>query len=435
MQLAELRSSTKLAQLKPEQMVKPKIRKIFPDTAFWQADLTTDANGQAKAQVPFPDSLTTWRATVRGVAPGDQFGGDTAKVIVRKNLILRLAVPRFFVQGDEVVISAVVHNYLQTSKKARVAVTLQGLDIIGGNATQEVDIASRQEAKVDWRIKAQQVREAKITGEALTNEESDAVELTLPIHPPGIPLHDGKSGSISDSGSEGVSMTFPNTAVIGSRSLSIRLSSSVAGSIFSALDYLTSFPYGCVEQTMSSFLPDIMVQKSIQELGLKKQVDETALHEKIQAGLERLYNFEHPDGGWGWWETDETHPFMTAYVVAGLSEARADGVTVNDDAVNKGAAWVRKTLDTDNDLEPDLRAYMVYSLARARKPDSAAVDKVYEDRSKLSSYGVALLGLALEQVKDSRAVDLAEVLKKSVQDNGTEAFLAGYSGSDARFRS
>ena len=35
------------------------------------------------------------------------------------------------------------------------------------------------------------------------------------------------------------------------------------------------------------------------------------------AGLERLYTFQHEDGGWGWWQTDETHPFMTAYVLAG----------------------------------------------------------------------------------------------------------------------
>ncbi len=36
--------------------------------------------------------------------------------------------------------------------------------------------------------------------------------------------------------------------------------------------------------------------------------------------------FQHEDGGWGWWETDDSHPFMTAYVVAGLAQAQAAGV-------------------------------------------------------------------------------------------------------------
>jgi uncharacterized protein YfaS (alpha-2-macroglobulin family) len=421
MRLAELRSTSKLAQLKPEQLVKPKIRKIFPDTAFWAADLITDGTGHATAQVPLPDSLTTWRATVRGVGPGERFGSQTAKVIVRKNLILRLAVPRFFVQGDEVVVSAIVHNYLQTAKQSKVTLRVEGAQILEGSPTQTVEIASRDEAKVDWRIKAAQAQQVKITSEALTNEESDALELTLPVHPPGIPLHEGNSGSIAGSGNQTVTITFPASAVSGSRSMSVRISASIAGSIFSALDYLTSFPYGCVEQTMSSFLPDIMVQKSIRELGLKAPIDEIALHDKIQAGLERLYSFEHPDGGWGWWETDETHSFMTAYVVAGLSEARADGVTVNAKAINQGASWLKKRLAAGDDLAPDLRAYMLYALAMAGQPDLDAVNQLYAQRSKLSSYGKALLGLTLEQPKDTRVKVLASDLENSATDDGSEA--------------
>ncbi len=65
------------------------------------------------------------------------------------------------------------------------------------------------------------------------------------------------------------------------------------GSLFGALDYLTSFPYGCVEQTMSSFLPDITVQQAVRDLGLKVDLDQAALQEKIRAGLDRLYTFQH----------------------------------------------------------------------------------------------------------------------------------------------
>ena len=63
--------------------------------------------------------------------------------------------------------------------------------------------------------------------------------------------------------------TFPADAVP-VRVLSIRLSPSIAGSLFGALEYLTSFPYGCVEQTMSSFLPNIMVDQSGQRTRLER---------------------------------------------------------------------------------------------------------------------------------------------------------------------
>ena len=421
MRLAELRPGSRLAQLKPEHLVQPKIRKVFPDTAFWAADVVTDSAGHARAKVEFPDSLTTWRATARGVTPDTKVGSATLKTIVRKNLILRLAVPRFFVQGDEVVVSALVHNYLTTAKTARVSLDVTGLEILEG-ATKDVQIPSRGEAKVDWRVRAKQVRTASLTGKALTDEESDALQLDLPVNVPGVKLSQARGGSLAAGGSANFDLTFPDKVQPGSRSISVRSSPSLVGSLFATLDYLTSFPYGCVEQTMSSFLPDITVQAAVRDLGLKADLDQAALQEKINAGLERLYNFQHEDGGWGWWETDESHPFMTAYVVAGLKQAQAAGVEVKPDALQKGAAWLHRTYTQSPDLASDLRAYMQYALALSGWVDAASLGELYDRRAKLSPYGVAILGLALEQAKDGRAAEIAAALERSVEQDQEQAW-------------
>lgn len=421
MRLAMLRAGTRLAQLKPERLVAPKIRKAFPDTAFWSADIVTDSAGHAQAKVPFPDSLTTWRATARAATVDTKVGSATLKTIVRKNLILRLAVPRFFVQGDEVVISAIVHNYLSNEKTARISLDMTGLDVLDGK-TNDVKIPSRGEVKLDWRVRAQQVRAATITGKALTDEESDALELNLPVNPPGVKLASSKGGSIIDGNNAALSLTFPPQVEPGSRSLTVRVAPSIAGSLFGALEFLTSFPYGCVEQTMSGFLPDIIVQKTIRDLGLKEHLDQAALHEKINAGLDRLYNFQHEDGGWGWWETDETHPFMTAYVVAGFAQARDAGTQVKQEAIDKGVGWLQKTAVPDTKLAPDLRAYIAYALAVAGQPDSSFVGKLYDGRSRLSPYGLALLGLAMETAKDPRAGELAGVIEQKVKQDEQQAW-------------
>jgi uncharacterized protein YfaS (alpha-2-macroglobulin family) len=426
MRLAELRPSSRLAQLKPEHLVQPKVRKAFPDTAFWAADVVTDSAGHARAKVEFPDSLTTWRATARGVTPDTKVGSATLKTIVRKNIILRLAVPRFFVQGDEVVISALVHNYLTTAKTARISLDVTGLEILEG-ATKDVQIPSRGEAQVDWRVRASQVRAASITGKALTDEESDALQLDLPVNVPGVKLSLARGGSLRGGGSAAFDLTFPDKLQPGSRSISVRVSPSLAGSLFAALDYLTSFPYGCVEQTMSGFLPNIIVQQAVRDLNLKTDLDQAALQEKIHAGLDRLYNFQHEDGGWGWWETDESHPFMTAYVVAGLVQAKAAGVEVKADAVQKGAAWLHRELARDPHQDPklasDLRAYMQYALALAGWADAAGLREVYDKRASLSPYGMAILGLALEQANDGRAADVAAALERSAEQDQEQAWF------------
>jgi len=108
------------------------VRKAFPDTAFWAAALTTDSAEHAQVRFNFPDTLTTWRATARAVTRDTRVGNAVQRTVVRKNLILRLAMPRFFTEGDEVTVSAVVHNYLEEQKKARVSLDVQGLDVLEG---------------------------------------------------------------------------------------------------------------------------------------------------------------------------------------------------------------------------------------------------------------------------------------------------------------
>ena len=76
---------------------------------------------------------------------------------------------------------------------------------------------------------------------------------------------------------------------------------------------------------MSSFLPDVLVADALKKLGVKSNIDPATLNKQVQAGLDRLYTYQHPDGGWGWWQTDDSIRFMTAYVLAGLSQAKAAG--------------------------------------------------------------------------------------------------------------
>jgi hypothetical protein len=421
MRLADLRPASRLAQLKPERLVQPKVRKAFPDTAFWASEMETDASGHAQTKVDFPDSLTTWRATARGVTSATQAGSATLKTIVRKNLIVRLALPRFLVVGDEVTISALVHNYLGDQKNAHVSLDVKGLDVLEG-AARDVWIPSRGEAKLDWRVRAQQVRGATVLAKALTDEESDALEIELPVNVPGIKMGVSRAGSLQAGGAAAFDLSFPQKVAPASRTLSIRVSPSIAGSLFGALEYLTSFPYGCVEQTMSSFLPDITVSQAIRDLGLKTDLDQAELQEKIHDGLDRLYNFQHDDGGWGWWQTDDSHPFMTAYVVAGLAQAQTAGIPVDADRIQKGGAWLLADFAKDSKMAADLRAYIAYAMAVSKQSDFAPFRDVYEKRAQLSPYGLAVLGLALEQLHDSRAGEIAGELGRKVEQNQEEAW-------------
>src|SRR5262249_59376850 len=93
--------------------VEPTIRTNFADTAFWQGALQTNAKGEAEIALNMPENLTAWKVRVWGMGHGTKVGQGDAEVTTRKNLILRQQAPRFFVEKDEVVLSANVHNYLK----------------------------------------------------------------------------------------------------------------------------------------------------------------------------------------------------------------------------------------------------------------------------------------------------------------------------------
>ena len=44
-----------------------------------------------------PENLTTWKVNVWGMGRGTRVGEGSAEVVTRKNIIVRLQAPRFFV--------------------------------------------------------------------------------------------------------------------------------------------------------------------------------------------------------------------------------------------------------------------------------------------------------------------------------------------------
>ncbi|MBM3735070.1 MAG: alpha-2-macroglobulin [Acidobacteria bacterium] len=420
MQLARVRPFTPRAQLKPERLVQPKVRKVFPDTAFWQADVRTDANGRATVKLNFPDALTTWRTTVRGITADHKAGAAINKVIARKYLMVRMGAPRFFRLGDEITVPVIAQNYLTSEKRVRISLEAKGLEL-QQSASQDLTVPSKATAAVDYRLKVPPGREAVLLAKALSDEESDALELTIPVVPFGVKMSESHGGSMTTNGEAGADLNIPASAEASSRELEISVAPSVAGTMFDALDYLTAFPYGCTEQTMSSFLPNVIVSQAVHSLNLKTSVDTKALGKKVQAGLDRLYGFQHDDGGWGWWKEDDSDPFMTAYVVAGLSQARSAGHDVDKARIDRGVKWLMDSGFLKRG-PGQARAYAAYALALAGKSSKELNNDLFAERKSLDAYAAAMLGLALMQSGDPRVAAVAGEVEALVKTSGTEAW-------------
>jgi uncharacterized protein YfaS (alpha-2-macroglobulin family) len=416
------------------------VRSDFRSTILWMPDVTTDANGAALLKVKYPDSLTTWFATARVATAANQFGMGTTSTRTKQPLIVRLQAPRFFVVGDQVTISGVINN--NTDQPMQVApslvadrLTITGMVIDGKVVKGEqraIEVKAGSEARVDWLVAVTEAGEAKLRVEARGDKYADAMGKTVRVYEHGVEKFVSRSGKMRGD-SVAIKLDIPKARRPETTGLSVQIAPSMATTMLDALPYLIDYPYGCTEQTMSRFLPAAITAKTLRDLGMKPEVamervfggiePETALatHPKGQRdlkeldritreSLDRLYNFQHADGGWGWWKDGDSDHYMTAYVLWGLTLARQAGIDVKKDVAERAANYLDKEL-IEEETSYDQQAWMLHALAAHRalsvppavaggstglatEFQSKAFNNLFTNRDRLNAYTRALLALS-----------------------------------------
>src|SRR5678815_4255141 len=144
------------------------------------------------------------------------------------------------------------------------------------------------------------------------------------------------------------------------------------------------------------------------------------IRDRVERGRNRLYAFQHEDGGWGWWKNDASDPFMTAYVVDGLTLAKQAGYEIDDARLARGREKLQDMLAVRGFRDADTRAFMIYALAESGGADANQVEELFAGRGNLQPYGRALLALTLSSIKDRRAQEVAtEIERTAVVDQLT----------------
>jgi uncharacterized protein YfaS (alpha-2-macroglobulin family) len=401
-------------------------RADFPDTAIWLPSITTDKNGVATVTVNLPDNLTTWRVVVRAATQSTLVGEATYKVITQQPVVIRPQLPRLLTMGDTVTLSAFIHNYTDTPLDlfASVQVSDPSL-VISGTALVPVSLAAGEVKLVEWQATALDAGSPQATfavfeipvveNGRVAWTLGDAVQLPLTIQPLAVPEIVAETGSFEGEYDTIIALS-PNA--LGQSTVRLELSRTVAGSLLEGLEYLTGYPYGCVEQTMSRALPNAVVGRAFEKLATGEVRRKETLEPLIRASVQRLYGYQHNDGGWGWWYDDATHDYQTAWVVFGLAVTADAGYEVDPKVIARGVEWLNKNLDQ---MDIRTRAYALYSMAVAGQGSIEAVQALdAAARTELDPFSQAALALAYHQLgeDDSARAILAVLADSAIQKDG-----------------
>jgi uncharacterized protein YfaS (alpha-2-macroglobulin family) len=319
------------------------------------------------------------------------------------------------------------------------------------------------------------------------------MEQSFPVLVHGVERQLAQSGVLrgNERGTVDLAVALPKERKPGSSELVVQLNPSMAATMLDALPYLVDYPYGCLEQTLSRFVPCVVVSKTLQDLGydmsdLAKRakvieentregdktraggqtvanspytypkgrpgtlrVRELSQHTRrasspvfdpqemqgmIREGLARVTNAQNGDGGWGWWPGNSSDPYMTAYVLYALQLAKASDVAVDGQMLERGLQYLKARFDEEDNFHR--MAFEARTIAMA-EPHREAIrakttGRLWENRERLSPYSRALLAMALgllgEKEKAQTMLRNVESTAKVDDENGSANWDSGRTG-------
>lgn len=371
------------------------LRTQFRNTAFWAAQVATDADGRARVQVTLPDNLTTWRTQVRAVSGDTLVGEATDELLSTTPLLVRPALPRFLRVGDQVVLRTLVRNATDEPQEVSVSITAQGVDLDGGE-TQTQTVAPGASGDFAWDARATRTGTAEVAFRATAGALADGVQISLPVHLDVTP-ETVATGGVVEQQSAIEALYLPNYAITDRGSLEVRVQASIVGALASELrSFLPRHDRESTVRTAARVIATIAARQA-------EGIEGDAVWRPVEDDLRRLQTVQKGSSGWGWCATFcPADPIVTGWVLLAFGDATDAGWTTSTPQWQQGIFSIRSHLGRTSDvaapLDPNQEAFLQYAMQQAQGGEvlSNTLRSIYErDRERLTAWGQAYLVLAL----------------------------------------
>ncbi|XP_060124957.1 alpha-2-macroglobulin-like protein 1 [Zootoca vivipara] len=456
-----------------------KPRTYFPETWIW-ALVPVNEEGKATYSVTAPDTITEWNADAFCVADIGFGLAQQAKFRVFKPFFVDLSLPYSVVRGETLLLKSTVFNYMKECIQVRVKLLeSQEVDVKPCPACQFSTCLCAEEAHTfSWNVTATQLghvnlsvtAEAEETHELCGNKisttpargQSDTIVKTLLVKPEGVLEEETHNVFLCSSGDpvlDEVSLKLPEAVVEGSGRATVSCIGDIMGAALENIDQLLQMPFGCGEQNMVKFVPNIFVLQYLEKTNqVTPEIKEKAI-EYMKSGYQRELLYKHDDGSYSaFGKSDaEGNTWLTAFVVKALGQANAY-IYVDEKHIQEAVGWLgqhqlpsgcfesvgrlfNNALKGGVNDDFSLTAYIAASLLELGKNDTMVENALACLKNNLSSaessYSKALLAYVFTlagdtEIRHQLLTDLDEQAEKtdgviSLSDVETTAyFLSSY---------
>ncbi len=407
------------------------IRRVEP-VAFWSGPVTADADGNARVTFRLPEFQGALRVMAVAI-DGDRFGSSQEMTRVRDPLVILPTLPRVLSFGERLQVPMTVRN--DTGRPARVQVTLglRGMLQYDGPRAQTVEIENGRETTVYFKVRTLDAPgEGRFTVTASGNGEQTRSETAVPVRADLFPITSEQAGAakaVTDLALRDAGNYRPDAL-----SRELRIGPLPLVQFSGKLEHLLHYPYGCIEQTVSTVFPLIYIGDLARALEpelfdpKKGHGDPAAM---VQDGVRKIATMQLPTGGFSLWPGGrEVWPWGSLYAAHFLVEARRAGHPVDNALYDGALRWVAgqvKAKSAYGSEELQRATYGLWILARAGKPDAGTMDYLRTKQAgKMNVESRSMLAAAYAAAGNPRAVqdllaNLGEVERIERQTGGLVA--------------
>lgn len=406
------------------------VRSVFEYTAYWNAELETDASGRVTFSFTAPDNLTGWRVVAMALSPRSAMGFGQTTLRVSLPIEVDPALPNVARTGDRFYAGFAVTN--RTDKRHSVAVHIEASGAAQGDASTTVRLLPYGRGLAWLGLTAHGSGAVHLLATARSggpgNVLSDALSKTIPVMMAGTMSTAASYGSLTHAAAS-IPIDLPPGSLAGSGHVTVDLAPTALGNLAPALATMRADPLDTWEVRLSR----VVMAANYLELraALPSSVSWPAAGAQIDATLEHAADFQAPDGGMSFLipRNDFVSPYLSAYTAlafdwlaaAGHSAPAAMHAALDDylrshilavSAVSSIPGWA------------DLQVVAMDALAQEGKLPPAKASAWIPQLARLSLFGKALLLRMAVASHDTAGTDqiLTELLARSEQTSGSMSF-------------
>ncbi|NP_001166532.1 murinoglobulin-1 precursor [Cavia porcellus] len=340
------------------------VRTYFPETWIWDL-VEVNSSGVAEVAVTVPDTITEWKAGALCLPSDTGLGlSPTASLRAFQPFFVELTMPYSVVRGEVFTFKATVLNYL--SKCIQVSVQLEACPAFtavplakdqdsyclceDGRQTVSWLVTPKALGNVNFSVSAETQQPSELCGTEVAAvpeaRKKDTVVKPLLVEPEGIKKEYMINSFLCASDaviSEKLSLKLPPKLVTDSARAFFSVFGDILSSSIKNTQNLLQMPYGCGEQNMVLFAPNIYVLKYLNETDQLTQEIKSKAIGYLSAGYQRQLNYKHPDGSYSAFGhqngRNQGNTWLTAFVLKTLAQARAF-IFIDETHISHAFTWL-----------------------------------------------------------------------------------------------